>query len=60
MKNLRSQCDVLITAMVGKDLVDRWWNGSNKAFDGKSPEVIFATEPKTVYAYLINAAEGEW
>lgn len=57
---MRKRCDALITAMVGKDLVEQWWNGPNKAFGGDTPEQIYSVAPSIVYAYLMKCLEGEW
>ena len=57
--NMRARCEALITAMVGKDLTDKWWNGANRAFGGKTPEQMYSVAPDVVYAYLMRSAEGE-
>lgn len=59
-ENMRARCEALITAMVGRDLVDQWWNSPNKAFCGDTPEQIYSVAPSAVYAYLMKSAEGEW
>ena len=59
-KNMRARCEALITAMVGKELVPKWWNSPNKAFCGDTPEEIYSVAPSAVYAYLMKCAEGEW
>jgi len=46
--------------MVGKDLSDTWWNGTNKAFNNDTPEQMYSIAPDVVYAYLMRSAEGEW
>lgn len=58
--NMRARCEALITAMVGKDLVPKWWNSPNKAFAGDTPEQIYSVAPSAVYAYLMKSSEGEW
>ena len=57
---MRARCEALVTAMVGKELADKWWNGANKAFGGDTPEQIYSVAPSAVYAYLMKSAEGEW
>lgn len=58
---IKKRCDALLLAMTGRqELVDRWWKGSNKGFDGDTPENVFARDPLEVYLYLIRCAEGEW
>lgn len=57
---LQNRCDALLIALVGKeDLVSKWWNSQNKAFD-KTPREQFDKDPKSVYNYLMRCAEGEW
>lgn len=59
--HLKKRCDALLQAMLGRqDLVDRWWTGSNKGFNGETPEKVFDRDPDQVYSYLIRCAEGEW
>ena len=57
---MRARCEALVVAMVGQELADKWWTGSNKAFGGDTPEQIYSVAPSTVYAYLMKSAEGEW
>lgn len=57
---MRARCEALVVAMVGQDLAERWWTGSNKAFGGDTPEQIYSVAPSAVYAYLMKSAEGEW
>ena len=52
--DLRKQCDDLILAMVGEELAPLWWTGSNKHFDGKTPEDVFKHSPNEVYKYLVK------
>ena len=58
--NMRARCEALVTAMVGQELADKWWTGSNKAFGSDTPEQIYSVAPSAVYAYLMRSAEGEW
>ena len=57
---MRQRCEALVVAMVGQNLANKWWTGSNKAFDGDTPEQIYSVAPSAVYAYLMKSAEGEW
>ena len=59
-ENMRARCEALVTAMVGKNLSEQWWTGSNKAFGGHTPEQIYSVAPSAVYAYLMKSSEGEW
>lgn len=50
----------LLTAMLGKDLVDHWWNNPNRAFDMRTPAGMWVEDYTKVYNYLMRCAEGEW
>ena len=58
--DLYDKCNRLIIAMVGERLAPMWWTGSNKRFDGETPEVVFKHSPDDVYKYLLNCAYGGW
>lgn len=51
-------CKLLITALIGKDLSDDWWNGNNKAFGGLTPAAQWLLNPDIVYSYLLSHAYG--
>lgn len=59
-ETMRARCEALVTAMVGKEMSDKWWNDANKAFCGDTPEQIYSVAPRVVYNYLMKSAEGEW
>jgi hypothetical protein len=50
----RKRCNWLLTAMLGKDNVELWWQSRNKAFDMKTAEQQFDTDPESVYNYLVG------
>ena len=52
---LKQRCETLVFALVG-NLYDTWWSSPNKAFDGKTPDVMFEESPTTVYNYLMKYA----
>lgn len=50
MKNLIDYFNMLLLALLGNhDLVQRWWNTPNQAFDGRCPKDV---DEATVRAYL--------
>lgn len=49
----KHQCNQLLTALVGKDMVEKWWASPNRAFDYKTPFVQFEQDPDIVRDYLI-------
>lgn len=53
----KETCDRLLASMLGSwDLVEKWWNSPNKAFDGKHPIEVFETDRKEVVNYLFHHA----
>ena len=56
LENLRERCESLITAMVGKDNTELWWNTPNKAFGGMTAEELYKVSPNIVYDYLMKQA----
>jgi hypothetical protein len=44
----------MLTAILGKDNVDAWWQSRNKAFDMKTAQEQFDIDPEVVYKYLLN------
>ena len=56
--NYVTECDRLIEALVGKDLIGRWWASPNKAFENRTPAVVFEEDPRAVYEYLMWHAYG--
>lgn len=57
---MKLRATALITAMVGKDLVDQWWTSPNRAFDNTTPNEQWIKDPDSVYTYLMQHAYGGW
>ena len=55
-ENLKKKCDLLLQAIVGPNLVEKWWQSRNKAFDMKTGQEQFDIDPKVVYNYLMGHA----
>ena len=55
-ENLKNKCDLLLQAMVGPNLVNKWWQSPNKAFDMKTAQEQFDIDPEVVYNYLMGHA----
>lgn len=60
IENTKKRCDALLTAMLGAALVEKWWNGPNKAFDMETPITVFEKDPNKVYSYLMGHVDGYW
>jgi hypothetical protein len=54
--NMKQRCDLLLQAMVGPNLVEKWWQSPNKAFGMKTAKEQFDIDPKVVYNYLMGHA----
>jgi hypothetical protein len=54
--NMKQRCDLLLQAMVGPNLVEKWWQSRNKAFDMKTAKEQFDIDPQVVYNYLMGQA----
>lgn len=59
-ETLKLRCDDLLTALVGKNLVDDWWNRPNKGFDLQTPITVFEQNPERVYNYLMRFSGGDY
>ena len=55
-ENLKKKCDLLLQAIVGPNLVEKWWQSPNKAFGMKTAKEQFDIAPEIVYNYLITQA----
>ena len=55
-QRLKRKCDLLLQAMVGPNLVNKWWQSPNKAFDMKTAQEQFDIDPEVVYNYLMGHA----
>ena len=53
---IKQRCEMLVIALVGKELAPKWWLSKNKAFDGKTPEAMYQEDPNRVYEYLMDYA----
>ena len=47
---------VLVIALVGGELADKWWTTPNKAFDMRTPSGVWIEDYHKVYNYLMSAA----
>lgn len=56
---LRKRSEVLVIALVGKDMAPKWWDGENRAF-GMTPNEKWKENPEVVYGYLMSHADGQW
>lgn len=51
-EKLFNHCNNMLLALVGPNLVERWWESPNKAFDNQPPKEKWQDDPKSVWSYL--------
>lgn len=51
---------ILLTVLGSTDLVEKWWNSSNKEFGLNTPREIFDKEPKRVIEYILTHTRGDY
>lgn len=56
------QLNKILLALLGsQDLVSRWWESRNKAFDMKTPNELWESgEQETIREYLIRQFDYSW
>lgn len=51
----KERLDRLLLALVGtEELVDKWWNSPNRAFDHQHPIKVFDNDPNKVINYILT------
>lgn len=58
--SVKSQCNMMLFGMLGSyELVDKWWESPNKAFEGRMPSELFeGDEAMKVFDYISNYCYG--
>lgn len=49
----KEQCNEMLTALVGKENVAKWWGSPNRAFGDRTPFLQFELDANIVRDYLI-------
>lgn len=53
--NSKEKLDKFLLSLLGsEELVHKWWNSPNKAFDMKTPQEVFDRDKDEVKAYVIK------
>lgn len=52
----KHQSNMLVIALVGKELADKWWNSPNQAFNMQTPTAMWLYDSKQVHDYLMHHA----
>ena len=58
---MKQKANTILRALLGsEELIIRWWNSSNKAFDGDLPDELWQTSAGRVkvYNYLLDQMES--
>ena len=51
----------LLISLLGKEeLVDKWWDSPNLAFESKTPKEMFALQPQRVINYILGQFNGDY
>ena len=61
MRTIDEKANEILRSLLGSDeLVARWWNTPNKAFDGEIPDDLWHTNSgrNRVYSYLLDQMEA--
>jgi hypothetical protein len=56
----RKRCNSLLTALMGKNNIDLWWNSRNKHWDMKTPNEQWEIDYESVYNYLMHQCNGDY
>lgn len=57
---MEEKVNKILKGLLGsEELIQRWWNSPNRAFDGEIPDDLWNTSSgrKQVYTYLLNQLE---
>jgi hypothetical protein len=57
--NYRRKCDALLTALIGADRVEDWWNSKNLTF-GCTANEQWEKDHVSVYNYLLSHSSGDY
>ena len=50
----KERLNVYLYKMLGSDeLVEAWWNSPNKYWDGRTPTLVYKTDPDSVFRYIL-------
>jgi hypothetical protein len=61
MDTQRYYLNTVLFSLVGNDeLVARWWNSPNKAFDNRTPEDTYKTDKSLVVNYVLGQLNGDY
>ena len=61
MRTIDEKANEILRSLLGSsELVTRWWNTPNKAFDGEIPDDLWHTNSgrNRVYSYLLDQMEA--
>ena len=57
----REELNQHLYALVGSEnLVKQWWATSNRAWQGREPEEIWARDPEEVISYVMRFCYGDY
>lgn len=56
----RELCNSILKSTVGENLIEKWWQSPNKAFNLQKPEDVWQTDCDKVFSYLKGHLSGEY
>ena len=56
---LQAKCNIMLEALVGEHLVDKWWESPNKAFKNQQPKEYWKENPQAIFNYLVSLSMGD-
>lgn len=54
----KEYADSMVSALVGDEFVEQWWNSPNRAFNSFTPLEVWKTDRVLVLTYLYNNIFG--
>jgi len=60
VKLMRQRCEIMILSLLGEEISPKWWDSPNKAFELKTPNEVWSTDPESVYKYICGCIDGYW
>jgi hypothetical protein len=56
----KQYANMVLKVLIGEQNIEVWWNSSNRALDGLSPNEVWKTDSKKVTEYLQSMIGGDF
>jgi len=58
---MKEQVDEMLLALLGSELlVQRWWDSQNWHFKLEKPYIVWESDPKAVWNYVVSHVSGDY